>query len=521
MAVIPGPAAGPDGTGRFTRGSGILLHPTSLPGPWGIGDVGPEAHRFVDFVAEAGCALWQVLPLGPTGYGDSPYQCFSAFAGNPYLVSPDLLLEDGLVTREDLATPGFPEAAVDFGAVIPWKLAMLRRAYERFEAGGLPALRDAFARFRVEQRRWLDDYALFMAIKHSEGGRAWCDWPEPLRRREPAALEEAAARLADEVRREAFSQFLFFRQWSALRAHAAGRGVRIIGDVPIFVAYDSADVWAHPGLFFLDDAGRPTVVAGVPPDYFSETGQLWGNPLYRWSVHRAEGYAWWIERLAAVLAMVDIVRLDHFRGFAAYWEVPAGDATAERGRWVEGPGADFFRMVRKRLGELPLIAEDLGKITPDVLELRDTFELPGMVILQFAWWGTQSAYLPHRHRVHSVVYTGTHDNDTSRGWYASAPEHERDLLRRYLGRDGSDPATDLIRAAWASVAVFALAPMQDLLGLGGEARMNLPGRESGNWGWRIAPGAAGEGQALRLRELNRLYGRLAAPAPAAGADATT
>ncbi len=493
---------------KFNRASGVLLHPTSLPGPYGIGDLGPAALAFVDFLADSGCSLWQVLPLGPTGYGDSPYQCFSAFAGNPYLISPEGLLAEGLLHGADLQPlPPFPLERVDYGAVIPWKLALLERAWERFSAQEAHPLRADFAAFCQAQAVWLDDFALFMALKEAHGGAPWTDWPADLRQREPAALAEARSTLAEQVERQRFFQFLFFRQWGALRAHARGRGVQIIGDIPIFVAHDSADVWARPDLFYLDEAGRPTVVAGVPPDYFSPTGQLWGNPLYRWERHKKDGYAWWIARFRALLELVDIVRLDHFRGFAAYWEVPGDAPTAEHGRWTPGPGADFFAALREALGDLPIIAEDLGEITPDVIALRDQFGLPGMKILQFAFSGPDNPFLPHNFTPNCVAYTGTHDNDTALGWYWSAPEQEKDYARRYLSVSGQDFAWDLIRMAWRSVAVFALAPMQDLLSLGSEARMNFPGRAAGNWAWRMPPDALRPELRDRLRELNYLYYR--------------
>lgn len=494
---------------KFERSSGILLHPTSLPGPYGIGDIGPQAFSFVDFVADSGCGLWQVLPLGPTGYGDSPYQCFSAFAGNPYLISPDGLLEDGLLGPLDLTDlPPFPADRVDYGWVIPWKLDLLARAWERFSSTPHHPLQQEFAAFCRQQAAWLDDYALFMALKDAYQGAPWTQWPASLRDREPDALESIRQQHAQAVDRYRFYQFIFFRQWKRLRAHANGRGVKIIGDIPIFVAHDSADVWAHPELFYLDKTGRPTVVAGVPPDYFSPTGQLWGNPLYHWEIHKKTGYAWWLARFRATLELVDIIRLDHFRGFAGYWEVPGDAPTAETGRWVPGPGADFFATVREKLGGLPIIAEDLGEITPDVIALRDQFNLPGMKIMQFAFSGPENPFLPHNFVPNCVAYTGTHDNDTAMGWYHTAPEHERDYARRYLAVDGSNFAWDLIRAAWRSVAVFAIAPMQDLLSLGSEARMNFPGRPAGNWMWRMPADALRPDIRERLREFNGLYGRL-------------
>lgn len=496
---------------KLERASGILLHPTSLPGPDGIGDLGPQAYRWVDFLAAAGCALWQILPLGPTGYGDSPYQCFSAFAGNPYLVSPATLLDEDLLALSDLADrPPFPADYVDYGEVIPWKLTLLDRAFARFQSSASPELRAEFAAFQTAQASWLHDFALFMALKEANGGEAWDSWPAAWRQREAPAMQEARQTHAEAIQRHAFRQFLFFRQWSALRTYAAGKGIHIIGDIPIFVAYDSADVWAHPELFYLDEQGKPTVVAGVPPDYFSPTGQLWGNPLYRWDVHAETGYAWWLGRLRATLQTVDYIRLDHFRGFAGYWEVKAGMPTAEIGRWAPGPGTHFFSTVQQALGDLPIIAEDLGVITPDVVALRDGFGLPGMRVLQFAFTGDpKDPFLPHNHIPNCVVYTGTHDNDTTRGWYATAPEKERDFFRRYLGSDGHDPAWDLIRAAWASVANLAVAPMQDFLSLGGEARMNLPGRETGNWGWRMPYGALSQALRDRIADFNFLYRRLA------------
>lgn len=495
---------------KFERASGILLHPTSLPGPYGIGELGPAAYRWVDWLSESGCKLWQILPLGPTGYGDSPYQCFSAFAGNPYLVSIDLLLRDGLLMAEDLADmPAWDPEQVDFGRLFHWKPPLLAKAYRRFIANPGPASA-RFAAFRAENAFWLDDYALFMALKEAHGGGSWDGWPAALRQRQPEALEQARRDLAEAIEQVAFVQFLFFEQWQELRRYAHQRGLKIIGDIPIFVAYDSADVWAHPDLFYLDERGRPSVVAGVPPDYFSPTGQLWGNPLYRWEVHRASGYAWWLDRIRFTLQAVDIVRIDHFRGFAGYWEIPGDAETAVNGRWVPGPGADFFNVIQGRLGDLPIIAEDLGEITPDVIALRDQFNLPGMKILQFAFSGPDNPFLPHHYVPNSVVYTGTHDNDTARGWFEKATEAEKEFARRYFQRDWSDGrefAWHLIRVAWASVSTFALAPMQDFLTLGSEARFNYPSRLGGNWSWRMREEALTPELQARIRELNWLYSR--------------
>ena len=498
---------------KFERSSGVLLHPTSLPGEYGIGDIGPTALRWIDFLAESGCSLWQVLPLGPTGYGDSPYQCFSAFAGNPYLVSPESLLAEDLLHKNDLVDrPDLPEDSVDFGRLIPWKLGVLDRAYVRFEKQAAPAVRAEFEEFQSAQAHWLDDYALFMALKETHGGAPWPAWEPVLRDRDPAALDSAQQEHQVAIQRQKFRQFIFFRQWDVVRQRARQHGIRIIGDIPIFVAHDSADVWAHPELFYLDGDGNPTVVAGVPPDYFSPTGQLWGNPLYNWDAHQVDGYRWWLARLRAVLDTVDIVRLDHFRGFAAYWEVSGKAQTAEQGRWVNAPGIDFFDQVSRSLGDLPIIAEDLGVITPDVEQMRDHFGLPGMKILQFAFaGGPKDDFLPHNYVENCVVYTGTHDNDTARGWYERVEEDEKDFYRRYLNRDGSDVAWDLIRACWASVAVFALAPMQDFLDLGNRARMNYPGDPSGNWTWRLPQDAMSPSLGARLKELNFLYQRTKDP----------
>ncbi len=500
---------------NFPRSGGIILHPSSLPGPYGIGDLGPQAYRFVDWLAASGIKLWQVLPLGPTGYGDSPYQCFSAFAGNPYLISPDLLLRDRLLTESDLADmPDFNASRVDFGRLIPWKLSLLSRAFDRYQSSA-EVFQKEFDYFCAENASWLDDYALFMALKESHGGGSWNGWPHPLKVREQDALGEARKTLAKEVLRFTFYQFIFYRQWFDVRKYANQKGIQIIGDIPIFVAYDSADVWANPELFFLDEQGNPTVVAGVPPDLFSPTGQLWGNPLYRWDMHKETGYAWWIQRVKSTLKLFDILRLDHFRGFAGYYEIPASAKTAEHGRWVPGPGADLFRAIDSRLSDglataeikLPIIAEDLGVITPDVIELRDGFQLPGMKILQFGFTGPDNPFLPHNYIPNCVAYTGTHDNDTARGWFASAPKAEREFALRYLHTDGHDFAWDLIRSIWSSVAMFAIAPIQDVLNLGGEARMNFPSTLGGNWEWRMRESDMNDSLAERLRELNYVYRR--------------
>ncbi|MBI5353380.1 MAG: 4-alpha-glucanotransferase [Chloroflexi bacterium] len=499
----------------FKRSSGILLHPSSLPSPYGIGDLGPQSFRFIDWLASTHCKLWQVLPLGPTGYGDSPYQCFSAFAGNPYLISPDALIDDGLLTHEDLnGMQDLPASHVDFGLLIPRKLDLLQKAFSRYQSHP-ENLRQAFDYFCAENSSWLDDYTLFMALKESNGGGSWSGWDESLRSRKKTALRKAQNELAETVMRYAFYQFLFFRQWNKLRTYANERNIQIIGDIPIFVSYDSSDVWAHPELFFLDKHGNPTVVAGVPPDGFSATGQLWGNPLYNWKVHKKDGYAWWLSRVHASLQVFDILRFDHFRGFAGYYEIPADHKTAELGRWVTGPGQDLFRAIDKYLGDglitpgtgLPIIAEDLGLVTPDVIELLEAFQLPGMKVLQFGFSGPDNPFLPHNYVPNCVAYTGTHDNNTARGWFESAEPHEREFAQRYLRIDGSDFAWDLIRAVWGSVADIAITPMQDLLNCGVEARMNFPSRLGGNWEWRVREDAMNDPLAGKLRELNFLYNR--------------
>ncbi len=492
----------------LTRASGILLHPTSLPGPHGIGDVGQTARRWVDFLAAARQRFWQVLPLGPTGFGDSPYQCFSAFAGNPLLIDLDDLVKRGWLLEDDARPPtSFPEARVDYGAVIPFKRRALHLAFQGFQARAGQEDRSAFAAFCAQEAHWLDDFALFMALK-DRFQAAWNEWPDEVRLRHPSAIDRYRRELAPAVDEHRFIQWTFFRQWEALKGYAHRRGIQIIGDIPIFVAYDSADVWAHPEIFYLDEEGRPTVVAGVPPDYFSPTGQLWGNPLYRWDVMAEYGYRWWIDRFRAVLRMVDWVRLDHFRGFEAYWEVPAGMPTAEVGRWVKGPGDDFFRALKQELGHIPIIAEDLGFITPEVKALRERWGFPGMKVLQFAFSGPDNEYLPHNYTSPNwVVYTGTHDNDTTVGWFQSLDEDTRRFVLTYLARDGADIAWDLMRLAWQSVAVLAIAPMQDVLRLGTEARMNLPGRPWGNWQWRMKGNALSDELAQALAEMTYTYGR--------------
>jgi 4-alpha-glucanotransferase len=494
---------------HFPRESGILLHPTSLPGTHGIGDLGDAAFRFVDWMERAGLRLWQVMPLGPTGFGDSPYASPSAFAGNPMLVSLSWLEGDGLLESAELeGHPDFPDERVDFKRVVPFRWSMLRRAYDRFRRGAGAAFRQPFVGFCEEQQRWLDDYALFMAIKEQHGGTAWTDWPEQIRLRDPETLDRMRQELASEIRFHQFVQFQFRRQWSALREYANARGIRIIGDIPIFVSGDSVDVWTNQGEFKLDKAGRTVEVAGVPPDPFSATGQIWGNPVFDWKAMRENRYRWWVDRIRVMLDTVDIVRIDHFRGFAAAWVVPADAETAELGQWERSPGGEVFAAIQESLGEVPIIVEDLGVITPDVISLRETLGFPGMKVLQFAFENDPAnMYLPHNYHPDAVVYTATHDNQTTVGWFLTRGEQERSAVQAYLGRDGSDVAWDLIRVALASVARTAIVPMQDVLRLGDEARMNIPGQAHDNWGWRMRWDQMDYGLAAGLRQLVTIFGR--------------
>jgi 4-alpha-glucanotransferase len=502
------------------RASGILLHPTSLPGSGGIGDLGSAAYRFVDWLSAARQRRWQIMPLGPTSYGDSPYASLSALAGNPLLISLERLVEDGLLPQaaRDHA-PAFPAEHVDFGAVIPWKLNLLQQAYSHFIASGHTQQHAAFEAFYATHGAWLDDFALFMALKEAHNGAPWNQWDPPLRQREPDALAAACSNLADRIRFQQFVQWLFFTHWLDLKRYANARDIQIIGDIPIFVAYDSADVWANPDLFYLDEDGNPTVVAGVPPDYFSATGQRWGNPLYRWDVVARQGYAWWLERFRLTLTLVDIVRLDHFRGFEAYWEVPAEEATAIHGRWVKGPGVALFSAIRERFGQVPIIAEDLGLITPEVDALRDELEFPGMAVLQFAWGdAATNVHQPHNYHRNLVVYTGTHDNDTTIGWWQSLDEKARRHVQEYFGIHGHDIAWDFIRVALMSTCDTAIIPMQDVLSLGSDARMNMPGKATGNWSWRLLPQQLSADVAQRLGWLTGLYGRVPLEEPSGTTD---
>ncbi|MGC9399219.1 MAG: 4-alpha-glucanotransferase [Anaerolineae bacterium] len=494
---------------QFPRAAGILMHPTSLPNRFGIGDLGSSAYVFIDFLVESGQSLWQILPLGPTGYGDSPYQCFSAFAGNPLLISLETLQEQGDIEAEALAeAPDFPATRVDYGQVIPFKYAVLNRAARNFRQRQPAERWSDFETFCAENAHWLDDFALFMALKDAHGGAVWNTWEWPLVSRDQEALEAWRKRLDASIFAHRYFQYSFFRQWEALKHYANEHEIKIIGDIPIFVAYDSAEVWANPERFKLDEDYLPSAVAGVPPDYFSPTGQLWGNPLYRWEIMAEDNYAWWIERFRQTFKTVDIVRLDHFRGFEAYWEIPAGESTAINGEWVKGPGAAFFETLREALGELPIIAEDLGFITPEVEALRDAFELPGMKILQFAFAAdARNPYLPHNYRRNVVVYTGTHDNDTTVGWYRSRDEEELQAVHAYLGPVEEPINWALIRMAYRSVADTVVIPLQDVLGLGSEARMNTPAKASGNWTWRFEMEDLEPALGEKLKEMAVTYGR--------------
>jgi 4-alpha-glucanotransferase len=489
------------------------LHVTSLPSPYGIGDVGPTALAWIDRLVDAGQSWWQALPLGPTGYGNSPYQSLSSFAGNGLLISPDALLEDGLLDKRDCEGCAFPVTSIDYESVIPFKHRLLELAWNHFRAGASPDLRPAFEQFCDEQAHWLEDYALFRALKAAYHGASYLEWPAELVRRDGVALARARTKLASQIDQVCLAQFLLFRQGARLKEHAQAKGLRLIGDLPFFVSPDSSDVWANPELFLLDQAHRPRFVAGVPPDYFSAVGQLWGNPVYNWDALRRTGFRWCIDRMRALLAHVDAIRLDHFRGFAAAWHVPAGAATAQTGQWVPGPGAEFFTAVKRELGGLPFIAEDLGLITPDVTALRDQFQIPGTKVLQFAFDGNSSnPYLPENYVSNAVVYTGTHDNNTTRGWYEELPEFQRQNLWRYLKRppgEGATAAPALLELAWSSPAALAMAPLQDLLNLGKEARMNVPGQPGGNWRWRFTVDMLSASASERLRALTESSNRWA------------
>ena len=507
---------------KLVRSSGVLLHPTSLPGRCGAGDLGPEAYRFADFLAAARQRIWQVLPLGPTGYGDSPYSAYSAFAGNPLLVSLERLVEDGDLAPEHLVDcPPFAGNVLNYGLVKSYRRPLLRKAAENFHAHASPSRRENYETFCRENAAWLDDYALFISLKGAHGSEAaWNQWEPGIAARRPEAIARWTERLSTEIAVQKYEQYQFFKQWSELRAYCRRHGVQMMGDVPIFIAHNSADVWSRPDLFHLDSNGNPSLQAGVPPDYFSATGQLWGNPLYRWEAMAADGYSWWVERLRSTLGLVDMIRLDHFRGFEAFWQVPGGETTAVNGRWVKAPGVALFEAVRKALGDPPIVAETLGVITPEVEDLRERFGFPGMGVLQFAFGVDPPVpeFLPHNYSRHFVVYTGTHDNDTTLGWWSNSDpsnstrsgeivRREREFALNYLSTDGRDMNWIFIRAILASVASLAITPLQDILGLGTEARMNQPATSSGNWRWRFTREQLTPEIAQRMRGLTEIYGR--------------
>jgi 4-alpha-glucanotransferase len=490
------------------RQSGILLHPTSLPGPDGIGSLGAEAFAFIDFLAETGQSVWQIMPLGPTGYGDSPYSSFSAFAGNPLLVSLQRLVEEGDLDPADVAGTALPEGEAHFGFTFSHKTRLLHKGAERFFRQGREERRQAYGNFHAHQGYWLDDYALFRALRQQFDDQPWNRWPEDIRRRDEAALQFWREELHAPILLHKYAQFIFFEQWFALKEYANSRGIRIFGDIPIYVSFDSVDVWANPHLFYLDQAQNPTLVAGVPPDYFSETGQLWGNPMYRWERMAQQDFSWWLARFRWNLTQADMVRIDHFRGFEACWAVPAKEKTAINGSWVPVPGDELFRRLQKELGQAPIVAEDLGLITPEVEALRDRFAFPGMKVLQFAFGsGPDNPYLPFNIERNSVIYTGTHDNNTTLGWWKSLPTADKEAVRAYLGTSGRDMPWDLIRLAMASVANLCILPLQDVLALDGRARMNTPGQAGGNWQWRYLPQAPTPEIRKRLADMTRTYGR--------------
>jgi 4-alpha-glucanotransferase len=497
---------------NFERSSGILVHPTSLPGPFGSGDLGASSYHFVDWLIVAGQKLWQMLPLGPVGMGDSPYMCLSAFAGEPMLIDLQELSDRGWLPKHELKDlPHFDQQKVHYGNVKAFRMSKLRIASANFFAKNSKNEMEEFHSFCKKQKVWLEDYSLFMSLIQKYNGAEWSTWDPELVKRSPAALKAIRKELEQEIKFWEFTQWCFFRQWFALKNYANERGVKIVGDIPIFIAFQSADVWANQHLFHLDKERKPKFVAGVPPDYFSVTGQRWGNPLYDWKAMHEENYSWFIDRIRTTLALVDIVRIDHFRGFAGYWEIPATEATAVKGRWVKGPGAKLFDAIEKKLGKMPIIAEDLGEITPDVVELRDRYDFPGMRILQFAFAAdTKNNFLPHNYIANTVVYSGTHDNDTTIGWFTSATEREREFVKKYVGTDGKEIQWDLIRVASQSVAAMAVFPFQDVLGLGTEARMNMPGHALGNWSWRFVWEQVQHWHAMRLYEITALNARTTA-----------
>ncbi len=494
---------------NYRRSAGILLHPTSLPSNYGIGDFGKDAFSFVDFLSETKQSLWQILPLGPTGYGNSPYQCFSAFAGNPLLISPEKLKEENLLSENDFepitnSNPHF----IDYGEVINYKYSILKKAYNNFKKNSES---NEMKKFREENKYWIEDFAFFMALKNYHGGEVWSKWEKDIAFRKKDAMKLWKEKLQDEILFHEFIQFIFFKQWKEIKHYANNKGIKIIGDVPIYIAYDSADLWANRNLFTVDDNGKLEFVAGVPPDYFSKTGQLWGNPLYKWDVLEKNNFDWWVKRISKMLELVDIIRIDHFRGFEAYYKIPGDAPTAEHGEWVKAPGEKLFMTIIKKLGDVPILAEDLGIITKEVNELRNKFNFPGMKILQFAFGKSgEKRFLPHNHEKNCVVYTGSHDNDTTKGFFRKEKEINSDVFKHaqfYMNYYGDDMCTALIRLAYSSAADIVIIPMQDILNLDSDARMNFPGKPDGNWTWRFSWSQINDDIKNKITKLVMLYER--------------
>lgn len=494
---------------RFTRSSGILLHPTSLPGPFGSGDLGASAYHFIDWLSKAGQTLWQMLPLGPVGLANSPYMSLSAFACNPLLIDLYEFVNNGWIAKDELDDARYKSPnRINYEEVIPFRVRLLEKASQEFFKKRNSDSNNLYDVYCKNEKLWLDDYALFQALNHKFDGDEWTFWEHKIAKRNPDAIKQVSEDLREHIEFHKFTQWCFDRQWKKLKLYALAHGVKLIGDIPVFVSQHSADVWSHPEIFDLNDNGMPRVVAGVPPDYFSETGQRWGNPLYRWDIMKHDNYQWWIDRFRKAFAMYDILRIDHFRGFESYWEILSQEQTAKMGQWIKGPGADFFKVVKEKLGTLPIIAEDLGIITPEVNALREKLKFPGMKVLQFAFAdGPENAFLPHNYEKNYVAYTGTHDNDTTCGWYVKATEHERDFVRRYCKTDGHEINWDLIKLALQSSADIAVIPFQDVIGLGSEGRMNFPGTIERNWEWRFTWDQVGPEPANRLYELTALYER--------------
>lgn len=491
------------------RKSGILLHPTSLPGKHGIGTLGIEAYKFIDFLEKSKQKIWQIFPLGPTGYGDSPYQCFSAYAANPYLIDLDQLVEYGLLTKEEIDLVDLGSSNyIDYGKIYYNKLPLLKKAFDNYKKDN-NKLKFIFNKFKEKEAYWLDNYALFMALKDYFGGVSWTEWEDEVKFREEKALNEYKNKLEYEIEYVKFIQFIAYKQWLEVKEYANNKGIQIIGDIPIFVAFDSSDAWANPEIFLFDKDKNPVKVAGVPPDYFSATGQLWGNPLYDWDYIKKDGYKWWINRIKFNLNIADIIRIDHFRGFESYWAVPYGEETALNGQWEKGPGIELFEKIKDELGDLPIIAEDLGILTDEVIELKNNTGFPGMKILQFAFDGSNdNIYLPHMYEENTIVYTGTHDNDTTNGWYWKLSDSERWYIRNYLDIENDVNLNwNLIKQAWRSKANIAIAPIQDFLGFGSETRLNTPGLAAGNWQWRLEYGMLNDELIEKIADITKLYNR--------------